>query len=118
MFHVDSGSLHHIENIGTELAEFIITFRTNGQRTSASVPHFGAITDAVLGNTYDLDAADFAAIRRNTADRDRRPYRGPVVPSTAHFDDPHKFGVEAMTRRSPLRRLGNARSPACSSGRR
>src|SRR5215475_1743880 len=21
----------------------------------------------------------------------------PVVPSTAHFDDPHKFGVEAMT---------------------
>src|SRR5262249_50985843 len=26
MFHVDSGSLHHIENIGEDIAEFIITF--------------------------------------------------------------------------------------------
>src|SRR6201991_4821870 len=27
MFHLDSGSLHHIENIGQDVAEFIIAFR-------------------------------------------------------------------------------------------
>ena len=35
MFHIDSGSLHHIENIGTEPAEFIISFRHERPRTSA-----------------------------------------------------------------------------------
>jgi hypothetical protein len=49
-------------------------------------------------DTYDLDAADFAAIRRNLADPSIVARTGdPVVPSTAHFDDPHKLGVEAMT---------------------
>ncbi|MBJ7464868.1 MAG: cupin domain-containing protein, partial [Mycolicibacterium sp.] len=28
MFHANSGSLHHIENIGTDVAEFIIAFRS------------------------------------------------------------------------------------------
>src|ERR1700730_14186670 len=34
MFHIDSGSLHHIENIGADACEFIITFAMNGPRTS------------------------------------------------------------------------------------
>ena len=28
MFHIDSGSLHHIENIGEDPAEFILAFRS------------------------------------------------------------------------------------------
>jgi oxalate decarboxylase len=28
MFHIDSGSLHHIENVGADVAEFIIAFRS------------------------------------------------------------------------------------------
>jgi oxalate decarboxylase len=49
----------------------------------------------VLGNTYDLDAADFAAIRRANADRALAARVGdPVVPDNARFSDPHKFGVE------------------------
>lgn len=56
------------------------------------------MTDAVLGNTYDLPASDFAAIRRSTADRALAARDGdPNVPSTAYFDDPHKFSVDAMT---------------------
>ena len=27
MFHIDSGSLHHIENIGEDVAEFDLAFR-------------------------------------------------------------------------------------------
>jgi oxalate decarboxylase len=37
MFHVDSGSLHHIENIGSVPAEFIMSSVTNAPRTSVWV---------------------------------------------------------------------------------
>ncbi len=56
MFHIDSGSLHHIENIGEDVAEFIIAFRNERPEDFGLFAAFGAMTDAVLGNTYDLDA--------------------------------------------------------------
>ena len=57
------------------------------------------MTDAVLGNTYDLDVrSDFATIRRSTTDRALAARRGEaVVPNTAYFDDPHKFEVETQS---------------------
>lgn len=98
MFHVDSGSLHHIENIGEDTAEFIIAFRHERPEDFGLFAAFGAMTNAVLGNTYDLDAADFAKIRRNTTDRPLAKRTGPpVVPSTAQFGDPHKFALESQS---------------------
>jgi oxalate decarboxylase len=98
MFHIDSGSLHHIENIGEDVAEFIITFRNERPEDFGLGAAFGAMTDAVLGNTYDLPASDFAMIRRGTVDRALAARTGdPDVPSTAYFDDTHKFSVDAMT---------------------
>jgi len=98
MFHIDSGSLHHIENVGTEPAEFIITFRHERPEDFGLGAALGAMTDAVLGNTYDLDASAFASLRRDTVDRTLAARdRAAEVPSTARFGDPHKFGVEAMT---------------------
>ena len=69
MFHIDSGSLHHIENIGEDAAEFILAFRSERPEDFGLAAAFGAMTDAVLGNTYDLPASDFAKIRRDTIDR-------------------------------------------------
>jgi oxalate decarboxylase len=60
MFHVDSGSLHHIENIGDEPAEFILSFRSERPEDFGLAAAFGAMTDAVLGNTHHLPASDFA----------------------------------------------------------
>jgi oxalate decarboxylase len=98
MFHIDSGSLHHIENIGEDVAEFIIAFRSERPEDFGLGAAFGAMTDAVLGNTYDLPASDFAKIRRDTTDRALAARTAaPEVPSTAYFDDPHKFAVEAMS---------------------
>ena len=98
MFHIDSGSLHHIENIGEDVAEFIITFRSERPEDFGLGTAFGAMTDAVLGNTYDLDAADFAKIHRDTRDRRLAKRQGnPFVPTTAYYDDPHKFAVDAMS---------------------
>src|SRR6476660_9428383 len=53
MFHIDSGSLHHIENIGADVAEFIIAFRSERPEDFGLGATFGAFTDSVLGNTYD-----------------------------------------------------------------
>lgn len=98
LFHIDSGSLHHIENIGEEPAEFILSFRSERPEDFGLAAAFGAMTDAVLGNTYDLPAADFANIRRTTTDRLLAKRQGDaVVPDVAHFEDPHKFDVEAQS---------------------
>ena len=98
MFHIDSGSLHHIENIGEDAAEFILAFRSERPEDFGLAAAFGAMTDAVLGNTYDLPASDFAKIRRDTTDRKLAARAGdPDVPFTAQFDDPHKFAVEAQS---------------------
>lgn len=97
MFHIDSGSLHHIENIGEDVAEFIIAFRHERPEDFGLGAAFGAMTDAVLGNTYDLDAAAFGTIRRRASDRALAARSGPaVVPGTAWYNDPHKFAVEAQ----------------------
>ena len=69
MFHAASGSLHHIENIGDDVAEFIIAFRHERPEDFGFGATMGAFSDAVLGNTYDLPAADLARIRRDTTDR-------------------------------------------------
>ena len=98
MFHVDSGALHHIENIGTDVAEFIITFSSERPEDFGLGATFGAFTDAVLGNTYDLPASDIAKIHRDTADHRLAARIGdPDVPPGAYFNDPHKFDIEAQT---------------------
>jgi oxalate decarboxylase len=97
MFHIDSGSLHHIENIGADVVEFIIAFRSERPEDFGLGAAFGAMTDAVLGNTYDLPSSDFAGIRRDTVNRRLAAREGdPVVPASAHFSDPHKFSVEGQ----------------------
>ena len=76
------------------------------------------MTDAVLGNTYDLPASDFAKIRRDTTDRRLAARTGdPVVPPSAYFNDPHKFAVEARVRRWAAR-SGRHGWRGCSTGRR
>jgi oxalate decarboxylase len=47
MFHVDSGSLHHIENIGQFVAEFISKFRSERPKDFGLGSALGAMTGAV-----------------------------------------------------------------------
>lgn len=97
MFHAASGSLHHIENIGAEAAEFIIAFRHERPEDFGFGASLGAFSDAVLGNTYDLPASDMAKIRRDTTDRRLAARVGDAeIPAAAYFNDPHKFDVEAQ----------------------
>ncbi|MGW0158015.1 cupin domain-containing protein [Mycobacterium sp. NPDC003323] len=97
MFHIDSGALHHIENIGEQPAEFIIAFRHERPEDFGFGATMGAFTDAVLGNTYDLPAADLSTIRRGTEDRKLAGRAGdPDIPPSAYFKDPHRFDIEGQ----------------------
>ncbi|MHA3022777.1 cupin domain-containing protein [Mycobacterium sp. BMJ-28] len=97
MFHIDSGSLHHIENIGTDVAEFIIAFRSERPEDFGFGATLGAFSDAVLGNTYDLPSSDLAKIRRDIHDHKLAARTGaPEIPASAYFADPHKFDIEAQ----------------------
>jgi oxalate decarboxylase len=97
MFHVDSGSLHHIENIGDTTAEFIVAFSDERPQDFSLRGSFGAMTDAVLGNTYDLPASAFAGLIRDTSSPLIVQRTGaPVVPDTAGWANRHKFDAEAQ----------------------
>lgn len=114
MFHIDSGSLHHIENIGTDTAEFIITFRNERPEDFGLGAAFGAMTDAVLGNTYDLPASDFPAIRRGTTEpRTGRPQRRSRRPGDGLLRRPTQvLGRGDESARQYRRRLGQDCAPA------
>jgi oxalate decarboxylase len=97
MFTIPSGSLHHIENIGDDTVELVIAFSSERPEDFSLHAAFGQMTDAVLGNTYDLEASAFAAMRRDTTSPGIVRRQGPpVIPDTAHFANPHKFDLGAQ----------------------
>ncbi|MCJ1459618.1 hypothetical protein MMC28_009997 [Mycoblastus sanguinarius] len=97
MFHIETGSLHHIENIGDEEAVLIVCFRHELPEDFSLQASFGAMSDSVLGNTYDVDTSAFARIPRHTYPKYIVRREGKAdVPSTARLPDPHKFDVEGM----------------------
>lgn len=97
MFHVESGSLHHIENVGDAAAELIVVFSHESPVDFSLHASFGAMSDAVLGNAYGLPAADLAKLPRDTTSPDIVKGVGvPVVSEEAGLPDPHKFSVEAV----------------------
>ncbi len=98
MFHIDSGALHAIENIGEDEAELIIAFSHERPEDFSLRGAFAAMSDGVLGNTYDLPAQAFAERQRDTGTAYllRRP--GPAqVPADAGRKDPHRFDIEAQS---------------------
>jgi len=98
MFHVASGSLHYIENIGEEEAVLIVGFRHERPEDFSLHGAFGAMSDAVLGNTYDVDAKEFARVPRDTSTKYIVAREGKAsIPDSAAFLDPHKFDVEKMS---------------------
>ncbi len=100
MYEVKSGAIYHIENVGDGEAEIIAALRTDRPQHFSLLNSFNAMTDAVLGNTYDLQASAFAAFDRGAAaqivHRD-----GPAdIPSTAGLPNAHFFDIEGQV--SPL----------------
>ncbi len=96
MFFIPSGEMHHIENIGTEEAEFILAFSNERPEDFGLSGTFGCMTDAVLGNTFGLPAAQFAALPRSAQDVHfaALPQGSPPEIAARHIN-PYKLSLEA-----------------------
>jgi oxalate decarboxylase len=96
MFYAPSGALHYIENVGESAAELIVTFSNEAPQDFSFRASVGAMSDAVLGNTWGLDASQFANMRHTTEPAWIVRREGPVeIPHEAEFGSPLKFDVEA-----------------------
>jgi oxalate decarboxylase len=96
MYHVESGAIYHIENIGDVPVEIIAALRTARPVHFSLLNSFNAMTDAVLGNTYDLPSAAFDVFDRHDAAQVVRR-DGPVrIPDTAGLPNAHLFDIEGQ----------------------
>jgi oxalate decarboxylase len=98
MYYVPAGALHHIENIGDTDVEVISALRHERPDEFGISGSFGAMSDAVLGNTYDLPAGDFLARSHNTTNTVIALREEPAtISDDERRTDPYKFDVEAMS---------------------
>jgi oxalate decarboxylase len=98
MFYVPSGALHTIEVVGDDVAEFIATLTDVSPREFGLSGSLAVMTDAVIGNTFDLSASALSS--RNHAISDSVIQDLADAPEPTVDDgrlDPFKFDVEAMS---------------------
>jgi oxalate decarboxylase len=93
MYHVESGAIYHIENVGEETAEIIAALRSSRAEHFSLQSSVNAMTDAVLGNTYDLPASAFQAFPRGAASQLVRREGGPRIPDTAGLPNAKLFDL-------------------------
>lgn len=96
MLFVPSGAMHSIENIGTDKAEFVLAFSHETPEDFGLKAAFGAMSDAVLGNTYDLPSAAFLTFDRSVESADILALdHHSVIEGQARHVNPFKYSVEA-----------------------
>jgi len=104
MFFVPSGSLHSIDNLGAGSAEFVITFSHELVEDFGLSGFVGCMSPAVMGNTWNLDAATLAGLTRSPQSIEfGKLASAPVVTESDSYPSPFKFAIES---RAPL--LANA----------
>lgn len=94
-FFIPSGTLHSLENIGSERAEVILQFSHEEPEDFGLSSVFGMFSDAVLGNTWDVSASHFKAMKRLA----KEPFIAKLEQSTPiskemHYVSPYQFALE------------------------
>jgi oxalate decarboxylase len=93
MYHVESGAIYHIENVGEGPAVIIAALRSSRPQHFSLQSSFNAMTDAVLGNTYDLAASAFDSFDRRGATQLVRREGAPRIPDTAGLPNAKLFDL-------------------------
>jgi len=95
MFFVPCGALHHVENVGSQEAELILAFRHERPSDFSLRSSMAVMSDAVLGNTYDLPASDFEGVPREVSGPRIVGRTGAAtIPEGAGLETPFRFDVE------------------------
>ena len=68
MFFIPSGAMHSIANLAPVLSELILAFSHEKPEDFEMKSAYGAMSDAVLGNTYSLNASELTWFDRSTPD--------------------------------------------------
>ena len=100
MYHVASGAIYHVENLGDDEAEVILALRAERPQHFSLRDSLSAMTNAVLGNTYDLPSSAFDAFERNPSEQIIRRKGTHSVSPTERFPNAHLFDAEGQ--RAPL----------------
>ena len=99
MFLAPSGSLHAIRNIGEAPAAFVLAFSHELPEDFGLRAAFGAMTPAVLGNSFDAPAAELDALSAATRAAGQPSIHALAAPRAidpqARHTSPLKFRVEA-----------------------
>jgi oxalate decarboxylase len=100
-FFIPSGSLHSIENVGDETAEVILTFSHEEPEDFGLSSVFGMFSDAVLGNTWNVEAEAFKEMKRSSKEESFivKLEQGTPITKEMQYSSPYHFALEAT---SPL----------------
>jgi len=110
MFHVHSGALFTVENVGSGKAHILFCNRHEKPKEFSLSASAGAFTDAVLGNTFDVGPEIFAKHPRTTEPRIIVKREGPAkVPEHAAWPHPNRFDVEEMQAPTYAAGIGSAK---------
>lgn len=96
MYHVESGAVYHLENIGDGPAEIIAALRSSRPQHFSLQSSMNAMTDAVLGNTYDLPASALEVLPRGAASQLVRREGAPRIPDTVGLPNARLFDLEGQ----------------------
>lgn len=96
MYHVESGSVYHIENLGDTEAEIINALRSERPQHFSLRDSLSAMTDAVLGNTYDLATSAFDAFARPEAAEILERRGATTAGPTQRLPNAHLFDVDGQ----------------------
>ncbi len=95
VFYVPSGSLHAIQTVGEESAEFILLFSNEEPEDFGLSGTFGMFTNAVLGNTWSVPAKTFQAIPKSTDNTFISMLETPVkATKESRYDSPYRYHLE------------------------
>ncbi|MBA2810267.1 cupin domain-containing protein [Streptomyces sp. KM273126] len=100
MYHVESGAVYHIENLGSADAEIIIALRNERPQHFSLRDSLSAMTNPVLGNTYDLPSTAFVAFERAPAEQIFARRGSITVDPTQKLPNARLFDVQGQ--RAPL----------------
>lgn len=97
-FFIPSGAFHSIQNIGESTAEVILQFSHEEPEDFDLSFVFGAFSNAVLGNTWNVSKEHFQDFKRNTqktllAESDQSS----LASNAERYYSPYRFELEAST---------------------
>lgn len=95
VFLVPSGTLHHIENVGNDVAELIFCFSHEEPEDFNLSSSLAMFSNSVLGNTWDVNATAFQSYKRPSESTMMALRSGPVeIPDYARYSSPYHYNLE------------------------